>query len=198
MSPTRVILLLALGVGALPASIAVAQRFPFGARGQDITRPGRVSDADVETCQSSGGGSRVRSNCDDPQASPTAVQQASKIAVPASAALSAPGCAATTVTEYLQDHATAHVNGTITVKSCPAGSSGTYQIVLGIKDGSGAVKPLEFSESWQGSDAGDVKFSADYPIGESVELVNVRLRNLRCACADPAAEPTQTTTGSGD
>ncbi|HET8698563.1 MAG TPA: hypothetical protein VFO94_13805 [Gammaproteobacteria bacterium] len=199
MSRYRAILLLALCAAALPASIALAQRFPFGARGQDITRPGRVSDADAPTCQSSGGGSRIRSNCDDPEASPTAVARAAKIAVPAAAQLAVPSCAATTVTEYLQEHTTAHVNGTITVKSCAAaGSSGTYEIVLRVKEGSGAVKSLEFSEGWKGSETQDVPFAASYPLGENVELLDVRMRNLRCTCADAATEPTQTGPGGGD
>jgi hypothetical protein len=37
----------------------------------------------------------------------------------------------------------------------------------------------------------DVSFSADYPIGDDVELVSVRLRNLTCTCADPPQQAAQ-------
>ena len=41
---------------------------------------------------------------------------------------------------------------------------------------------------WQRTDDADVTFTADYPIGENVELLSVRLRGLTCTCADPPAE----------
>ena len=75
------------------------------------------------------------------------------------------------------------------MKSCPAGSAGTYDVVLRLKDDSGQIKPIEFKAEWRSADSEDVAFSADYPIGDNVELVNVRLRNLRCTCADALAEP---------
>ncbi|HUQ52238.1 MAG TPA: hypothetical protein VM692_08440 [Gammaproteobacteria bacterium] len=40
-----------------------------------------------------------------------------------------------------------------------------------------------FDETWQRDDAEDIKFNADYAIGENVELVGVRLRSLECTCA---------------
>ena len=70
-----------------------------------------------------------------------------------------------------------------------SGSTGAYDIVLRIRDESGEIKSLEFSDKWQRSDDQDVKFTADYPIGENVYLVNVRLHDLRCTCADPPADP---------
>jgi hypothetical protein len=53
-----------------------------------------------------------------------------------------------------------------------------------VKDENGAETPLEFHETWQRSGPEDVAFTADYPIGENMELVNVRLRGLSCTCAD--------------
>jgi hypothetical protein len=31
-----------------------------------------------------------------------------------------------------------------------------------------------------------VQFTADYPIGENMELLEVRLQGLKCTCGDPA------------
>jgi hypothetical protein len=42
-------------------------------------------------------------------------------------------------------------------------------------------------ETWQRDDDKDVSFSADYPIGENVDLVSARVRGLSCTCADPPA-----------
>jgi hypothetical protein len=92
-------------------------------------------------------------------------------------------CAATTVTEYSQQTNVAHVTGSVSVTSCPAGSAGTFDVVALVKDKSGEIKPLEFSEKWQRDDAGDAPFAGEYPIGDDVELVNVRIRNLMCTCA---------------
>ena len=37
-------------------------------------------------------------------------------------------------------------------------------------------------------------FTGDYPIGDNVELMNVRIRNLKCTCAEvPAAAPAAVT-----
>ena len=39
-------------------------------------------------------------------------------------------------------------------------------------------------------DAGDAPFAGEYPIGDDVELVNVRIHNLKCTCAGlPALTP---------
>jgi hypothetical protein len=67
-------------------------------------------------------------------------------------------------------------------------ASGTFTVALRVRNESGEDKPLEFSETWQRSDAQDVKFTADYPIGENMELRSVRIRSLSCTCADPAKE----------
>ncbi len=99
---------------------------------------------------------------------------------------STPQCEATTLTEYFQRNNIARVSGRISLAVCPAGTTGSYDVVVRVRDESGEIKPIEFSETWQRADLGDVTFNADYPIGENVELVNVRVRNMRCACADPA------------
>src|SRR6185503_5734651 len=100
-----------------------------------------------------------------------------------------PQCQASTEIAYGQNKAVAHLEGSILVKSCPAGSAGAYTLVLSVKSESGETS-LEFAESWQPNDRPEVKFTSDYPIGEGVELVDVRLRSLTCTCAEvaPAAE----------
>ena len=100
-------------------------------------------------------------------------------------------CAATTVTEYSQQASVAHVTGSISILSCPAGSEGTFDVVALVKDESGASKPLEFHEAWQRHEAGDAPFAGEYPIGDNVELVNVRIHDLLCTCA-AAPEPAPT------
>lgn len=201
MSRTHVTVPLALLVLALPASTAFAQVFPQGVfGGRETSRSGRATESgDVDTCQGTAGGSRVRSNCDPGATPPVPTGPELKVPVkPSSEQTSAPLCEATTLTEYIQRNTTARVDGSVSVKNCPAGSTGTYDIVVRVKDQSGAIKPLEFSEKWQGSDAQDVKFTADYPIGENVELLNVRVRNLRCTCVDSTQAPTQTSSVSSD
>jgi hypothetical protein len=57
-----------------------------------------------------------------------------------------------------------------------------------VKDDGGQERPLEFSETWQRGTDDDVSFAGDYPIGENVELVSLRLRDLTCTCGDPPKE----------
>ena len=192
MSRTHITALLALAVLALPASSAFAQIFGPGRNGagQSISNPGRATANNVETCNATPGGSRVRPNC-DPAMTSKMLQEAAKIQIPDPAQQRTPKCQASTVTEFIQQSSVARVNGSVSVKSCPAGSSGTYDIVLRVKDASGEIKPLAFNEKWQRGDAEDVKFGADYPIGEHVELLNVSIDNFHCTCADPPTEPTR-------
>jgi hypothetical protein len=49
---------------------------------------------------------------------------------------------------------------------------------------SGESRTIEFSETWQRADTEDHTFNADYPIGDGVELMSVRVRNLKCTCAE--------------
>jgi hypothetical protein len=63
-------------------------------------------------------------------------------------------------------------------------------VAVRVRDDSGETKPpVEYMEIYQRSDDQPIKFTKDYPIGENVELVSVRVRNLRCTCADTAAPP---------
>jgi hypothetical protein len=139
-------------------------------------------------CQGLPGGSRVRSNCVD-EATPTTVGMEDKHAT-VSIEIPVPPmreCSATTATEYLQLNTIARVNSTLKITDCTA-ASGAFTIALRTRDESGEDKPLEFEATWQGGDDQDVTFTADYPIGEDVELLSVRVRSLSCTCADPVKE----------
>jgi hypothetical protein len=95
-----------------------------------------------------------------------------------------PQCEASTLTEYQQRNNVARVTGTVSVAACPAGTTGTFTLVARLRDDSGESKTVEFLETWQRDDTGDHTFNTDYPIGEDVELISVRVRNLKCTCAE--------------
>jgi hypothetical protein len=109
-----------------------------------------------------------------------------RVALDAPAKPTGPQCEATTLTEYFQRNNVARVSGTVSIANCTAGTSGNFTLVARVRDESGEIKPVEFAESWQRADAQDHTFTTDYPIGDNVELVNVRVRGLTCTCADSA------------
>ncbi len=94
-------------------------------------------------------------------------------------------CEAVATTNYNQRNTLARVESTIKIADCTK-ASGELTVSVRIRDASGEIKPLEFNAPWQRSDDADVSFTADYPIGENVDLMSVRVRGLRCTCADAA------------
>jgi hypothetical protein len=151
-----------------------------------------VNDDDTPVCQTSGGGTRTRANC-KAEPKPTTVRTEATVKLPSIDEPAPPTarCEAVTTTEYQQRNTIARVNSTLAIKSCAA-AAGSFTFLVRVRDASGEIKPLEFSEMWQRSDDHDIKFIADYPIGEDVELVTVRVRDLRCTCADsPSEKPGQ-------
>jgi hypothetical protein len=185
---TPVLALAAFAALAFQPSTASAQVFQGVQGGVDRSNHGGVlEEQDVPMCQGSSGGSRMRENC----ASEAETVRAEKevpitIQLPA---LSSRECSATTTTEYLQLNTIARVNGTLKIEDCTV-ASGAFSIALRIRDESGEDNPVEFDETWQRTDDQDVKFGAEYPIGENVELLSVRVRRLSCICAD-APEPAE-------
>jgi hypothetical protein len=97
-----------------------------------------------------------------------------------------PRCEASTLTEFQQRNNLARVSGTVSISMCPAGTTGAFTLVARIRDDAGEIRPIEFNETWQRADDADYVFNADYPIGDNVELVSVRVRGLTCTCAEPA------------
>jgi hypothetical protein len=123
------------------------------------------------------------------QREPTTVRVEQEIKIPIELpALASAQCEAAAESEYQQRNTLARLISTIAVADCTA-ASGTFTATVRVRDESGEIKPLEFSETWQRSDDQPVKFTKDYPIGENVELVSVRVRGLRCTCADAPAQP---------
>ena len=96
-------------------------------------------------------------------------------------------CAATYAVEYTQKDTKVGVAGVIDNKDCAA-SSGEYKLLVRVRGETGDVKTLDFLGSWQRDDDAPVKFSGDYPIGNNVDLVNVRVVQVRCTCSDAPAE----------
>jgi hypothetical protein len=88
---------------------------------------------------------------------------------------------------YEQRNTMARVDSTVAVASCAA-ASGEYKVTVRIRNEHGAVETLEFPQTWQRAEPGDAAATTDYPIGDNVELVGVRVSGVRCTCADaPAA-----------
>ncbi len=97
-----------------------------------------------------------------------------------------PQCEASTLTEYEQRNNVARVSGTVGISACPAGTTGRFTLVARVRDEAGGITPIEFGETWHHVDAQDHIFNSEYPIGENVALVSVRVLNLTCACEGPA------------
>jgi hypothetical protein len=97
-----------------------------------------------------------------------------------------PQCEASTYTEYQQLDNRAQVSGTVSISMCPAGTTGSFTLVANVRDAAGAITPVEFRETWQRADTEDHVFNAAYPIGDNVDLVSVRVRNLTCTCEGAA------------
>jgi hypothetical protein len=99
-------------------------------------------------------------------------------------------CEASTSTSYHQRNTVARLLSTITVEGCAA-AGGNFTVAVRVRDESGAQQTLEFEETWQRSDDQDVSLMADYPIGENVELVSVRVRGMSCTCAAGPQSPAE-------
>jgi hypothetical protein len=97
-------------------------------------------------------------------------------------------CEASTSTSYHQRNTAARVESTITVAGCAA-AGGNFTVAVRVRDDSGTQQTLEFDETWQRSDDQDVRLTTDYPIGENVELLSVRVRGMSCTCAAGQESP---------
>jgi hypothetical protein len=96
-------------------------------------------------------------------------------------------CDATMAIRYEQRDTVARVESTIDNLSCAA-CTGEYTIAVRVRDDSGESKTIEFAGKWERADDKPVKFTAFYPIGANVDLINVRPKDLHCVCA-AAEEP---------
>jgi hypothetical protein len=100
-------------------------------------------------------------------------------------------CDPTMAIQYEQRNTVARVEGTIENPSCAA-CAGEYTIAVRVRDESGESKTLEFPGKWQRADDEAVTFTADYPVGANVDVVNVRAKALHCVCSatEPPADAT--------
>ena len=201
MSPTRVTALFALSAFAFSSSIALAQAVSSGPSAEAPTsNQGSAAEQQVPRCQATSGGSRMRrrNNADCELAETTTMRTEQELEVTLELPQqTAAQCEASALIEYSQRNTLARVEGTISIANCPARSAGDYTVAARVRDDAGEATVIEFNESWQLDTADDVPFSVDYPIGENVELVGVRVRSLTCTCAEaatveaPAAEATR-------
>jgi hypothetical protein len=96
-------------------------------------------------------------------------------------------CAATVQIVYTQRNTLASVEGTIDHEECGA-SDGEHRLTVNVRDEGGEVQSLAFVHAWRRDDDQPVTFEAEYAIPEKVDLLSVRARQIRCSCADVAAE----------
>jgi hypothetical protein len=93
-------------------------------------------------------------------------------------------CRAQTQIEYWQRNEAVRVEGEIMIDVCPV-SDGEYRIEVHLRDAAGETRTLEFNETWHVEDEHRVPFTADYFIGEAMQVLRTRISLLRCECADP-------------
>jgi hypothetical protein len=168
----------ACAVGLLLVAALAAADEPGAASGPTSSRAENSGVACV------GGGGRV-SKCSETVHVATEREVTTTIKV---APITMKTCGATINTLSEQRNTLARVKGTIEVADCKA-CSGDYIIVVRVRDETGETKTLEFEGSWQRMDDQAVKFTADYPIGDNVDLLGVRPKSVHCVCADvPAAD----------
>jgi len=98
------------------------------------------------------------------------------------------GCQATAAVEYLQRGAEAEVDTCVENAECGA-SSRDYAIELTIRrEGEPDTEKLRFEETWSRTDAAPVRASRRYAIGDDVDLLRVKVRDLSCTCATSGEE----------
>ena len=122
----------------------------------------------------------------------TTISAAKDIPIDIQTTIKGPSCEPTMAIRYEQRNTVARVEGTIENPTCAA-CSGEYTIAVRIRDESGESKTLEFDGQWQRVDDQPVKFTADYPVGANVDLLNVRTKSLRCVCSATAPPPSADT-----
>ena len=199
MTRIRTALLALSTLSIASISIADAQQIFGGGGTAPTSNQGSATGENVPQCQAAPGGSRMRkrdqAGCEGvAEAAAVRTEQQIKVSleVPQPEVLQ---CEATAQTLYEQRNNVARVKGSVSIANCPAGSAGTFDVVARVKDESGEIKPIEFAEKWQRDEAGDSPFTSDYPIGDNVDLVTVRIRNLKCTCAEvPEAAPAEAAT----
>jgi hypothetical protein len=90
-------------------------------------------------------------------------------------------CRAHLGVEYYQRGEHAHVTTELTNDDCAA-SSGRYTIRVRFRGEDGEIRNLDYPETWERADASPVESVKDYFVGENVDVIRVRVRDLKCEC----------------
>ncbi len=94
-------------------------------------------------------------------------------------------CTAIASLEYLQRGAEAEVVTNVHTDDCAA-AGGNYTLKITVRgDSDKEPRTLSFEESWERSDDAPVQTEKRYPIGDDVDLLRIKARELSCRCADP-------------
>jgi hypothetical protein len=151
----------------------------------DRVREGRVREGrDVPACQTAGGGSRTRANCEN--RSTVVVRSEREFTIAVETPAPKPTCQASIASGYTQRDTVARVESTIKIEGCSA-ASGAFTVGIRVRNEQGTIDTLEFAETWERTDERDLALTGDYPIGTNVELVSTRVRSVRCSCTDTEA-----------
>lgn len=100
------------------------------------------------------------------------------------------GCEARLALEYLQKGDQAEVEIEVNNNECAA-SYGDFTVHVRYRHDNGEMLAAEFPETWSRQDDQPVRLSRLYPIGDEVDLIQVRSRGLSCTCGAEAAEPAE-------
>lgn len=91
-------------------------------------------------------------------------------------------CRASASLDYFQRGAEAEAEITVDNPQC-AKSSGSFVVEVTIRaDGETESRKLKFEEAWARDDGQPVVLQRRYAIGDSVQLIRIRIRRLSCAC----------------
>ncbi len=104
-------------------------------------------------------------------------------------------CKADLKLEYFQKGVNAHVKSTLSNEQCGA-SSGNFTVRVQYRDAGGGTKLLEFDETWKRDDDSEVISEKDYFIGDDIDIMRIKSRDLSCQCT--AMEPKEEAPDSGD
>ena len=130
MSRIHVTALLAFSTLVLPVSIAHGQTRQVPGGVTTSNQGSATGNPDIPTCQGAPGGSRMERRRNPAGCGATAGETTVRTEAPLDVTLElpqpdAPECEATSLTEYSQRNNVARVTGTVSIATCPAGSTGT-------------------------------------------------------------------------
>ncbi len=106
-----------------------------------------------------------------------------KKVVPIALEYNVDACKADLKLEYFQKGVNAHVKSTLSNEQCGA-SSGNYTVRVQYRDAEGGTKLLEFDETWKRDDDSEVISEKDYFVGDDIDIMRIKSRNLSCQCSE--------------